>query len=156
MNSQPRKLITFVFDNIIDELIGEQGVVPISPEIATSILLVTQNKPEFNIYVQDPHDPDNVNLYNKPISCWKLWRLHWWRTSTEAWLKSKRRQDREREDRFIFDANVRMITKCILRTAYMSPELATILAVKELRANNIRKLNALGVKKLFTTMKELP
>jgi len=148
-------LVSFPFKTIVDDLLGESDFVEIKQQTAEIILLVCKNKESFDVHIQSPLDRNNVTLYNKPITKWRLWRLHYWRISTERWLKDKRREDDERNARFLFEANVKMIANRIKCNLGADENVALITATRWLRKEQWGNITFCGVKKLYTNVKEI-
>jgi hypothetical protein len=83
-----------------------------------------------------------------------LWQLHAWRISTESWQVAKARADKRRVERWLFQANVEIIQRAILRVWLITPDQANVLAHKWLTRNDEKMFEQFKVK-LKTKEEEL-
>ena len=91
----------------------------------------------------------------KPLEEPLLWKYDLWMQSSERYAKQKARQDRERDERFVFDANVSNLTRVILRVARVNDSQAQMIATKMVREQNWEGAKQLGLKKVITDVKEI-
>lgn len=147
-------IISFRLSQIINDLLGNSDFVTVSLETAELIKL-HQTKRQF-CYVQMPSDCD-VDLKGNLITEPRIWNIQSWQVTSEKWLRAKSYSDRERDKRFIYAANVKLISRKLMSfmEGTITPEMAHTLARKTLDKNNNAKLKALGVTKLITKVEEI-
>lgn len=125
---------------------------PIPPDIASIILLLTKNKT--HCYIQEA---DEMSPHLKgPL----LWDLSAWQVECDRWSKAKVASDRRRIERFIFQANIKLIFRAIAQMCYWdgSPReeeriLATAFTL--LNGKKYGNIRALGINKLIEKENEL-
>jgi len=147
-----RQLVSFPLEEIVDALLGGLDFVEIPQAVAEQLLIVSKNK--HVCHVQMPSD-ENLDIFSSPILVPRLWSLKHWQFSAEKWLRARSLSDKNREARFVYDANVKIISKAILRLAYVTPDAATVLARMMLDKHDYNKIKALGVKKLIEHSNEI-
>ncbi len=146
-------LASFYLKTIVKDLLHGEHYTPISDETAEVILHHCKNR---NLcHVQFPSDED-VDIIGVPISTPVLWEIGAWCRSSEKWLKVRNRSQKDREERFVLDANINMVSRKILKFAYVNPDAARIIARQWINNKQRGKLKMVGVEKLYTTVEELP
>jgi hypothetical protein len=78
---------------------------PIKPLLAEIIIGLTGNKSHCYIQFADELSPH----LKQPL----LWDLASWQTHHDIWSREKIASDNRRKERFIFEANVKILSKCI-------------------------------------------
>jgi len=152
MNPPDKCLVTFRLSSIVSDLLRGSDYVVVSKETAELVLIACKN--QHTCHVQLPSD-ENLDIFNKPITESRLWSFACWQASTERWLRQKKRSDDERDARNIFDANVRLVARAILRISPINPDAATCLARMSLLSYP-SSIPAMGITKLITTVEEIP
>lgn len=121
---------------------------PIDKDIADLIFSITENKTLCHIEYPDINSPH--------LSSPMLWDIGAWNTHYDKWMREKKRAEKERIDRHIFEENVRLIANAYMKfTECPNREAAEQLASKLLRNNKLATIKMLGVKKLITTTEEI-
>lgn len=146
-------LATFFLRPLVRDLLRGEYYIPISEDTAEIILMHYKNQRV--CHVQYPSDQD-VDILGKPIDTPILWEIGAWQTSSEKWLKGKIRSEKEREERFILDANINLVARCILKMAYINPDAARVIARKCILNKDFVRIKAFGCARLYKTIKELP
>lgn len=147
------QLIALPLSSLISDLLHGHSDVPISQSTAEAILLVTNN--EHSCYVQFP-GPDAVDITGRSITCPRLWAWNHWIFSSERRLRLRLRCEKEAAIRTIFNANVSLVRRAILRTEPLTEDQATMLARKWVTEGKINKAKHYGIKKFYTTIEEIP
>ena len=115
-------------------------------EIAKSIYAICENK--HTAYIEFPPN-------SQPI----LWDYSQWKSSYERHLILKEKSEKERIERFIQEANIKLFSKAYSRVLSISIESAEVLAAHLVRENNPSKLKAsmllLNLTKIITKKEEL-
>lgn len=145
-------LVTFRLSTIVSDLLRGHDYVNVSQETAELLLLACKN--QHTCHIQLPCH-ENLDIFNQPITQPRLWAFNSWQSSTERWLRQKKRSDDERDARNIFDANVKLVTRAILRISPINQDAAMMLARHALLSHP-DSIPAMGVRKLITTVEEIP
>lgn len=145
--------VTLYLQTLVGDLLGEAHYVPVSHETATMIWHACKNN--HTVHVQFPTDLDNVDILGLPLVHPLLWQLAAWRNSSERHMKAKLRAKREKEALDIFRANVRIVARAILRTAYINPDAAHMIAHQWLKRDDKVRIAGVGVTKLISRVEEL-
>lgn len=145
--------ITLPLNVLVEHLLHGEHYVPISMDVAEVIHHHTKN--QHSCYIQFPSD-DDIDIVGKYIDTPILWECGAWRTSSERWMKSKMRSQKERDERFILEANIVQVARCILRQAYVTPDAARMIARSMISKKDYARIKLVGCKKLYTTIEELP
>jgi hypothetical protein len=151
MNINPN--ITLPLQTLVHHILRGEHYVPISSDVAEIILHHTNNK--HTCHVQFPSDED-VDILGNFIETPMLWEYGAWCRSSEKWLKMRVRSQKERDERFILEANITQVARCILRQAYVTPDAARMIARSMITKKDYARIKLVGCKKLFTTIEELP
>jgi hypothetical protein len=142
----PTPVFSQPLNEYVNELLGDSHYRKIEQKTARLIIAL----PRWNEYCHVQFvDRDDEQL-RYPV----LWNLHAWRCDTESWRIAKTRADKRRIDKFLFDANVEIIKRAILKSFLVTPDQASVLAHKWLRDNAFEKINKFNVK-LKTKEEEL-
>ncbi len=145
--------VSLPLDILIHDLLGHNHYVPVSPITAEVILMHTGNK--HSCHIQLPSDND-VDILGRFIDSPLLWDWNAWNVSVERYHKNKIRAQQEREARFVFEANICLVAKKILIMAFVKEDAARMLAHKWLSKKDYARIKAVGVKRLYEHVKELP
>jgi hypothetical protein len=144
---------SFPLDIIIKDLLRDEHCVPISPITAEVILMQTGNK--HFCHIQFPSN-DAVDITGRFITKPHLWSINEWRSSSEKWMRDKIKSQQRRDAQFVYEGNVRLISRAILRFAYVHPDAAVVLARTWIDKSDFGRIKAVGVKQLYNHVKELP
>lgn len=146
-------LVSLPLDVLVHDLLGEAHYVSVSKLTAEIIFGHCKNK--HTCYVQFPGDND-VDVLGRFISEPLLWSMSAWKSSVERAAKQRLRSEYDREQRFIFEANVKLVAKRLATFSGLEFEIAKLMAWRWLKDGQHDKIKAVGVVKLYTTIKELP
>lgn len=149
----PSQNVSLPLNTLIHDLLGNNHYVSISQLTAEVILMHTGNK--HSCHIQMPSDSD-VDVLGRFIDSPLLWETNAWNRSVERYHKEKIRAQTEREARFVFEGNVKLIARAILRMAYVHPDAARMLGHQMLSKKDFARIKAVGVKQLYENVKELP
>ena len=75
-----------------------------------------------------------------------VWRYKYWTDSSERWQKQKEESERRRIEKFIFDSNVKLVTKACVRFLNFDEQVAINTALTLVKQNRTGALNYLKVK----------
>lgn len=146
-----KQFAAFPIADIVADLLHGYEEVPISNSTAEVLFLVCKNK--VLCHVQYPGHGE-VDITGKLITQPHLWAIERWQDSSEKWLRARAWSEKQRDERLVFEANIRKVQRAILKMAMISPEFATVLAHRMVKKNEMDKITALGVR-LFTNVKEI-
>ena len=155
-----RQFGTFPLDELVLDIIGDNLYKDVHKSTAEVIFMLYKNKQI--CYVQRPGDADttepnfDVNYLGKKLSCYRIWYMTAWLSSSERWLKVKAWSQKNREERNIREANVRMLARGMLKVCHISPDQARVIAMGMLDRGETHNLSYIGVEKLFTKIEEIP
>lgn len=125
---------------------------PIPSDIASIILLLTKNKT--HCYIQEA---DEMSPHLKgPL----LWDLSAWQVECDRWSKAKVASDKRRIERFIFEANIKIVSKAICSITLWDGnekemEKIQATAFTLLSSKKMGNIRALGINKLIEKENEL-
>lgn len=145
-------LVTLPLQTLVRDLLGAAHYVTISKETAEILLLHTRN--QHTCHVQFTSELD-VDLYGRFIDEPVLWEFGAWANSSERVLKGRLRSQKQRDERNIFDANILMLAKHICKMTSIDYEICKLTARKWLNEKS-PNIQAVGCKKIYTTVEELP
>lgn len=146
-------LVSLPLDILVKDLLGEAHYVSISR--LTAEILYGHCKNRHTCHIQFPGEED-VDVMGRVINEPILWSMSAWQSAVERRLKAKLRSDRERDERFIFEANIKLVGKALARFSGLEFEIARLTARRWLVDKDHAKIRAIGVVKLYTTIQELP
>lgn len=106
-------------------------------------------------HIQMPSDSD-VDILGRFIDKPMLWDWAAWKSSSEKYLLEKIRSQQRRDIKFVYEGNVKLIARAILRMAYITPDAAIMLGHKFMKSQDWVRIKAVGVKRLYENVKELP
>lgn len=156
--SPGRAFGTFPLDELVHDIIGDNLYKNVHKSTAEVIYLHYKNK--LICYVQRPGDADidefDVDYKGKKLSCYRIWYMAAWLTSSERYLKRKAWSQKQRELRFVQEANVRQIARGMLKLCHVTPDQARVIALGMLERNEVHNLSYIGVEKLYTKVEEIP
>lgn len=152
--STQQLLGTFDLHSLVEkDLLKDAHSCPVSFE--TAEVLHYHCKNETLCHIQMP-SAGEVDMFGNPIRQPILWNLGQWRVSTEKWMRAKHRSETERQERAVFDANVKIVAYALYKTLGFSPDQSRILAYRLLNDKDFARIKALGVPKLYNNYNELP
>lgn len=121
---------------------------PIDPTLAQIIQhLIAKEEQICHIQFADEMSPHLSN----PL----LWDIGAWRRECDKWVREKIASDKRRVERFIFEANAKLIAKAFSKFSGIPLEAAQVTAYKLLLKNNLAAIKVFGVDKLITKESEL-
>lgn len=142
------KTITLPLNEFLQWSTGH-GETYIPTNWALAIAALTNNSPESGYYVQ------TVSFDGEPMENPMLWRYSAWVDSQQNEERKKAYSQRQRDLRFIFDANVKNVIPYIQKFFGVDRNVASMIATKYVRVGDEQLLQAFGVDKLFTDIKEI-
>lgn len=146
-------LVSLPLQILVKDLLGSNHYVPISKITAEMILYKTKNQKVCHIQYPSSQDVDIVGrILTTPL----LWDLTAWRNSSERRAKAQIRSQQQRDEKFVYDGNIRLIKNNIIRNFELKEEIANVLARIAIDKKDYNRIKAYGVKKLYTHVKELP
>lgn len=149
---QPKEQLgTFVLKDLINDILHTHYYRPISQKTAEIIFLLTHNK--HTCYIQFPGDE---SITGEPLQHYVIWDIEQWHKSAEKYRNDKIKAQERREKKFIYDANIKRIAKAIVKFSALDYEIAQITARRMLDDNDLPRIKSIGVKQLYTNVKELP
>ncbi len=86
-----------------------------------------------------------------------LWRYYLWADSVRRFTIAKERSERERKERFILDANIKLIARYLQKEPFlMIDRWAVSTASFLMNKKRLLAIKAVGVEKLIQTIEEIP
>lgn len=152
MKKETNPLVTLHLQPLVKSLLGVAHYVTIEKEVAEILLLHTRN--EHTCHIQFTSDID-VDLYGRFIDEPVLWEFGAWVASSERVLRGRIRSQKQREERFVLEANIIRVAKHICRMTSVDYEFCKLQARKWLLENS-PKIKAVGCNKLYTNVNEIP
>jgi hypothetical protein len=149
MSNNPNQSITIPIDDLLSLALGHElsGCCPIPLQTAIILHELTKNGTLYRVQFDE--------FDGSPLLFPKLWSYNEWHYSRENYDKNKVWQHKLRVERWILEANVRMIGKALSRFCNLDTEVAEASALSLLRQKNMNKLRAIGVTKLIEKEEEL-
>lgn len=155
----PKQTITIPLTEYIDAILGrwvdEKGEYqhqhfskPIPKDTAFLIFSITQN--EHTCFIQW------ADKYNPELKQPHLWDWAAWQTHSDKWERAKARSDYERQERYVFEANVKMLLHPIMDYFSVPKDNANIIATNWVRKNNTVALEIVGLSRFYTMEDKLP
>lgn len=127
-------------------LLREDHCTEISPKLASIVEVLSANKCICHVQW--------TSFTGERLSSPLLWRYKYWIDSSEKWLESKRRSEEARVKKYIFDANIRRLSRAYVAQFNMDETKATDLSITILSRNLVGGVRLVGVK-LITKESEL-
>lgn len=93
--------------------------------------------------------------FGTPLQQPILWWWKDWVSDVERVSNLHKRSERERAERFILEANVKLVAEHIEAEAFLSEEQARQLAFKWIKNKQLARIRAVGVEKLIERIEEL-
>lgn len=93
--------------------------------------------------------------YDKPLRLPVVWSYAAWADSEERRARAKKRSEEQRVERFIFEANTKIVAKACERYFNMDNTMATATAISMLRGKKVTAIKEVGVNKLIESESEL-
>lgn len=122
---------------------------PIPKQTAELIRAITKNSPESGYYIQFT-SRDGVVL-SEPI----LWQYSFWVVDNEKTMQMRAFSERQRQDRYVFEANVKLVSRALTRELLLEGDLCQVTAFQYVKKNMKAQMKAVGINKLYTDVKEL-
>lgn len=160
LHSPGRLFGTFPLDELVKDILDDDLYKDVHKSTAEVLFLHFKNK--HTVYVQRPGDSDtlednfDVNYNGKKLSCYRVWHMSHWLSSSERWLKVKAWSQKNRELRHIREANIRLLARGMLKVCHISQDQARVIAMGMLDRNEVHNLSYIGVEKLYTKIEEIP
>lgn len=122
---------------------------PIPKQTAELIRAITKNSPESGYHIQFT-SRDGEPLH-EPV----LWQYSFWVTDHENTMKQRAFSERQRNERYVFEANVRLVSRAYSKYTLVEGDLAQITAFQYVKKNMKSHMREIGVERLYTDVKEL-
>ena len=139
--------ITLPLSSLVHLLLGDNHYRPL--DIKTAQLIAEASSGTETCHVQF-YDHDGTRLY-QPV----LWNLHQWRISTDSWLAAKARSDKARDERFVFDENVKRTARVIARETGIEGDASIVVARRMLSQGKIKQLGLLGLTNIARSIDDI-
>lgn len=149
-----KQTATFYLSEIVEHLLHGYDYVTVSEHVAEVLLMCTGNK--HTCHVQLPSDPDAVSVSGITITKPRLWNINCWNASVERGLKASLRAEAERNARFVYQANVNQVVRCILKQWPVHIDQANTIARVMLDRKQYDKILAMGVKSIIMRVEDIP
>lgn len=123
---------------------------PIPKQTAELIRAITKNNPESGFHIQF------TSRDGEPLDEPVLWAYSFWVVDHEKTMQQRAYSERQRQERFIFEANVKLVEKALSK--FLSVDLGDIThvtAYQYVKKNMKQQMKAIGVEKLYKDIKEL-
>lgn len=144
--------VSLPLDVLVNTILRDEHYVPVPDTVAEILFHHTKNN--HTCYIQFPGDQD-VDILGRFLTHPLLWSISAWRNSSERAMRARLRSQHEREQRFIFDANIKLVAKKMCTATGINFEICKLEARRWLLRKDSR-VHAVGVVKLYTTIEELP
>lgn len=147
--AQEKLYLRIELDLLLEEILGDRHYCCISERLAVGLIKLTNNHPDRGIYVlmKDELSPD----LKYPI----LWRYSAWVNESARRKRTRERAQKEQDERWIRDANVSNLTRCILRKFPVTDSQASMIATKMWREQNMPLINVCGLTRIITDVKDI-
>lgn len=122
---------------------------PIPKQTAELVRAITKNSPESGYHIQF------TSRAGEPLAEPILWQYSFWVSDHEKTMLQRAYSEKVRNDRFVFEANVRLVTRAYSKYFLVEGDLATISAYQYVKNNKKVQMKAIGVTKLFTDVSQL-
>lgn len=141
--------ITLPLDQFL-QYITSHGETYVPKLFGDIIVGLTKNHPDCGYYVEQR------DLMGQPLPFPKVWQYSVWKQSNDLLQKQRDYSEKQRQERFVFDANVKLVKRAARQVLLLSDEHASILAyklVKEKRLSMIQ--HVLEVERLYENVNEI-
>lgn len=155
MSKKQQRLVTFPLDAIVNDLLKDYDCRTISPEVAEILNLVKNGQGEYHVQFPGENEVDiEGNLIDSP----RLWSLRHWRSTSERTQRLHLKAQQEREMWLVKEGNIKLITRCLLKFAFLNADAARCLSMQMLDRGEHEKIRAIigPGRKLYTNSKEIP
>lgn len=122
---------------------------PIPKQTAELIRAITKNSPESGYHIQ--FNSRAGEPLNEPV----LWSYSFWVQDNEKTMLQRAFSERQRNDRFVFEANVRLVARAYTKYTLVEGDLAQITAFQYVKKNMKAQMREIGVEKLFDNVNQL-
>ncbi len=119
-------------------------------EIKTNIAELIEIKCK-NTFICAIQWPDKYNGLDNPL----LWPIAGWRDATERWQAEKKRSEERRIAKFIFEANMRVVSAKAMKYFSIDDTFAQPIAHQYLIKKRLNALLTIGVTRIITSEEEL-
>lgn len=147
--------ITLPLQELLNELLLEQGSRSVSPLVGNLVFGHLQNK--HTAYVQfefhdDPRSEQPLSyVLDRPI----LWRYDEWMRTSQNWRSQRNYAHSRRVQDWIRDANVQIVKKVAMRELLVDEAAGQAIAYRMVHGNKMQQMKALGVTRFITKEEEL-
>jgi len=141
------RTITIPLSQFVSLLLGDNHYRPIELSLAQQIAEAASGTEICHVQF---YERDGTRL-KYPV----LWSLHHWRISTDSWLAAKERSDRERDERFVLEENIKRVVRVLHKETGIEGDGAYLVARKMLKAGKFKQLSFLGVNNLAKTIEDI-
>lgn len=122
---------------------------PIPKSIAQIVFALTKNKAESGYYIQ--FNSKDGDILDKPV----LWQWSFWAVDHEKTIQQRTYSERQRQERYIFEANVRLVERAYSKYFLVEGDIAHVTAYQYVKKRMTAQMKEIGVVKLYTDVKEL-
>lgn len=122
---------------------------PIPKQTAELVRAITRNSPDSGYHIQF------TSRDGEPLTEPVLWNYSFWVVDNENTLRQRAYSERARNERFIFEANVRMVSRAYTKYTLVEGDLAHVTAFQYVKKRMTAQMKEIGVTKLYTDVKEL-
>ena len=141
--------ITIPLEDLYDCILGHEkrGVQSIPLETASLLHELVKHGTAYKVEFSDQ--------WGEALECPLFWSYKEWSESNQRYEKQKNYSQRERIKSFIFDANIKIVSKYLIKELLYEEESAVALAYSLLKGQKYGNIRAIGIKKLITKEEEL-
>lgn len=141
--------ITLPLDQFL-QYITSHGETYVPKLFGDIIVGLTKNSPECGYYVE------TVDRDGNKMPFPKVWQYTTWKQSNDLLEKQRKYSQQQRDERFVFEANVKLVQRAVRQTLLLSNDHAAILAYKLVKERKLPMIeHVLGVEKLYENVNEI-
>lgn len=122
---------------------------PIPKDFALTVLAITKNRPESGYHIQTKSQTGEE--LDDPV----LWAYSFWVIDHEKTMQARNYSERMRNERFVFEANVKLVERKLISVLLLEGDIAHVTAYQYIKKGMKQQMKALGVGKLFTDVSQL-
>lgn len=141
------KTITIPLEKFLQYSLGTSEFITVDMDTAKLIHAMSSNDELCHVEFPSADRPEQ----KYPL----VWNVQAWKMSIERWNRRKAYAHKERVNRFLFEKNVKTVSRAIMRFALVPEVHANVLAHKWVTNGDEAKWKSVGVNKLATTESEL-
>lgn len=122
---------------------------PVPKDFALTVMAITKNKAESGYHIQT-HSKSGEEL-DEPI----LWRYSFWVIDHERTMQQRNYSERMRNERFVFEANVKLVQRAYTKYFTIDGDVAHVTAYQYVKKSMVQQMKAIGVTKLYTDINQI-